>query len=132
MKNIILFVVAFILFNSCKEKTAVPDKNVEALKYYDDLCLEPVNVVATKDKDFIEEHATIKYETQLHSIPFYYISIKGFENRYFSSCKLPENFKQDGLKVIITGAAYSYNCIPGKPCSDGVITHFLITNIKQL
>ena len=102
-------------------------------KLYEDLCISPDNYyLPVKQLEFKNKNAVIRYGSGASYSYFYYIDFEGYENRFYTSCKLPEEFKQNGTKVIISGASYTYDCKPGTPCGSAANTPFVIDSIKKL
>lgn len=113
---------------SCSKKHPSPDDTL-----YADLCISPDKYeLPVKQLEFKNKNAVVKYGTGASHAYFWYIQIEGYEKQLFSPCIFPEAFKQDEMKVIISGTSYTLKCKPGIPCGSAANTPIVIHAIKQI
>ncbi|RFS15969.1 hypothetical protein [Emticicia sp. C21] len=129
MKKSILFLsISAMLMFSCSINQPSPET-----KLYADLCISPDKYnLPIKLSEFKEANAVIKYGTGASYAYFWYIQIEGHENTPFTPCMFPEEFKRNGMKVIISGTSYTLNCKAGMPCGGMASGPFVIDSIKQV
>ena len=127
-KNILFLSLLGMLFLSCNKNQPSLDE-----KLYADLCISPDKYATpVKQLEFKNKNAVIKYGTGAYYAYFWYIQIEGYEKQLFSPCTFPEVFKQDGMKVLISGTSYSLPCKPGIPCGSAANTPIVLYDIKQV
>ena len=127
-KNILLASAMCILLFACSKNQPLLEG-----KLYSDLCINPDKYqLPVKQLEFKNKNAMIKYGTGVSNAYFWYIQIEGYEKQLFSPCIFPEEFKHDGMNVVISATSYSLNCKSGIPCGSGANTPIVIDDIKQL
>lgn len=119
---------------SCNKRNLEPstDKKEEVvdIKLLNDLCLDVENeLTPVKDFELTNKSGVVRYDT--HN-KFYYLQVTGYEDTKLYSCKLTDEFKHEGTKIIVSGVSYTTRCKPLHPCSGMAALPFLILNIKQL
>ena len=127
-KSILLLALLCVLLFSCNKNQPSPDD-----KLYSDLCISPDKYnLPIKLAEYKNQNAVIKYGSGSSYAYFWYIEIEGNERQLFSPCIFPEEFKRDGMKVIISGTSYTLSCKPGVPCGSAANMPFVIDSIKQM
>ena len=131
--SFLLALLLMVVFVSCDKKNLTPfvkKEEVVDIKLLNDLCLDVENeLTPVKDFEFTNKSGFIRFDT--HN-KFYYLQVAGYEEIKLYSCKLTDEFKHEGTKIIVSGASYITRCKPLHPCGGMATLPFLIVNIKSL
>ncbi|MFN8430243.1 MAG: hypothetical protein U0V04_09705 [Spirosomataceae bacterium] len=127
MKKAVSFlIIALLIITSCKPKYV----NNEDINLFEAFCISDRANYRTPIK--LDEFKNIEgeiFEKKSLYAPIFYVKVN---NNLYSNCKLAEQFKKGGLKVIFSGVSYrvDYICKSGEPCPSYEATPLIISEIK--
>jgi hypothetical protein len=133
MKTLIILIITFVL-QSCKNESneiELEKLNIESNILFNELCISNKSNYSTPEKwEDLKEVEGVIFEKK--GIPNSIFYIKANNNLY-SSCKLTNELKKDGLKIVFSGTSYklSYICKAGEACPSFEGIPLITSHIKS-